>query len=386
MSQPDSPTPIDPAVLARDEREFEAVGELIGRIYECAIDPGQWDDTLAAIIARLSPPEWDVAMLVWERLDPPGCRFVGASNLIPMAREIYRSSFAGRHPWTRRLWTLPVGRVVDTDEIMPRSEILESDLYLKFLKTWNIELAIGAMIDRLRTERLALIMPGPPGPPLDGLKRGLRLLVPHMQRAVRISRALGEANLRATSAQSALDMSPEAIFALTPDLKVMNANAKARELIDAGWAMIAADRFAFADAKAQQRLTALSAAQPPACDAFRLVNADGGELAVLATRLTTQTADTLGGTIEGTAILVTIGVGARAPLIAIDRLGAWYGLTPAEARLAAGLATGTTLQDYASRRAVSMNAVRFLLKGIFRKVGVETQGQLVARLRSLPAG
>jgi DNA-binding CsgD family transcriptional regulator len=386
LNQRDNPAPIDPAVLARDESAFVAVGELIGRIYECAIDPGQWDDTLAAIIAQLSPPEWDVAMLVWERLDPPGCRYVGTSNLIPMAREIYRAMFAGRTPWTRRLWTLPAGRVVDTDEIMPRSEILESDFYRKFLHTWNIELAIGVVVDRLRAEKLALIMPGPPGPPLDGLKRGLRLLVPHIQRAVRISRALGEANLRATAAQSALDMSPEAVVALTADLKVMNANAKAQDLIEAGWARIACDRFAFAEGKAQRHLAALAAAAPPTCDAFHATGADGSTLAVLATRLTAQTADTLGGRIEGAAILVTIGLGARAPLIAIDRLGAWYGLTPAEARLAAGMAAGTTLQDYANRRAVSMNAIRFLLKGIYRKVGVETQGQLVARLRSLPAG
>jgi DNA-binding CsgD family transcriptional regulator len=86
----------------------------------------------------------------------------------------------------------------------------------------------------------------------------------------------------------------------------------------------------------------------------------------------------------GTAVIVTVGIGGRAPLLEIDRLAAWFGLTPAEARLAASLSAGAALDGYAARRNVSMNAVRFLLKGIYRKTGVESQAQLVAKLRDLP--
>ncbi|HEY0302673.1 MAG TPA: hypothetical protein VGC36_15105, partial [Rhizomicrobium sp.] len=262
--------------LAADARAFGVLSELIGRIYECAIDPGQWDDTLTEIVAALSPPEWDVVMLVWERLDPPGCRFVGATNLIPMAREIYSAMFAGRQPWSRRIWALPLGRVVDTDELMPRSEILESEFYRQFLRTWGLERAVGVVLDRQGAEKLALIMPGPPDRQLEGLKRGLRLLAPHIQRAVRISRALGEANLRAAAAQSVMDLAPNAIVTLTPDLKVVNANAKALGLIASGWARIADDGFVLADRKAQRRLAELAAAAPPASSAFRTAGPDGG--------------------------------------------------------------------------------------------------------------
>jgi len=371
--------------LQANEKEWAAVSGLIGRIYECAIDPTQWDDTLSEVAALLSPPEWDVIMLVWERLSPPGCRYVGATNLIPMAREVYRTMFAGRTPWSRRIWALPAGRVVDTDEIMPRSEILESEFYQKFLKTWNLQLAVGVVLDRQGPDKLGLIMPGPPGMPLDGLKRGLRLLAPHMQRAVRISRALGESNLRAAASQSAMEIAPNAVATLTPSLRMMSGNTKLNELVAAGWAKIADGRFAFTDARAQHQLVALAAAAPPASAAFRVAGPQGNDLAVLGARLPTQTADTLEGIMEGAGVILTIGVGGRAPLIEIDRLAAWFGLTPAEARLAASLSSGMTLDDYAARRNVSMNAVRFLLKGIYRKTGAETQAQLVVKLRDLPA-
>ena len=370
---------------AANEREWSALSGLIGRVYECAIDPTQWDDALSEIVAVLSPPEWDVVLLQWERQSPPGCRFVGATSLIPMAREIYRTTFAGRHPWSRRMWSLPVGRVVETDESMPRSEILESEFFKQFLSTWNMQIAIGVILDRQGPERLGLFMPGPPGHPIDGLKRGLRLLAPHIQRAIRVSRALGEANLRAEAAQTAMNTAPNAIATLTPELKIMTSNDKLLELVDSGWAAISGGAFAFTDRKAQQHLIELAAAIPPSSSAFRAAGPHGRDLAVLGARLTTQTADTLEGRIEGAGVILTIGIGGGAPLIAINRLAAWFGLTPAEARLAAELSAGRTLEDCAARRNVSMNAVRFLLKGIYRKTGAESQARLVAQLRDLPA-
>ena len=60
-------------------------------------------------------------------------------------------------------------------------------------------------------------------------------------------------------------------------------------------------------------------------------------------------------------------------------------ITPAEARLAVALAGGQSLRDYAALRAVSLNAVRFLLKGIFRKTGATSQAQLVAMVARLPS-
>ena len=50
------------------------------------------------------------------------------------------------------------------------------------------------------------------------------------------------------------------------------------------------------------------------------------------------------------------------PVVAIDRVAQWFGLTPAEARLAVALAGGQSLRDYAALRAVSLNGVRSQLK------------------------
>lgn len=64
--------------------------------------------------------------------------------------------------------------------------------------------------------------------------------------------------------------------------------------------------------------------------------------------------------------------------------GDWFGLTPAEARLAANLAEGGSLEDFAAMRGVSINAARFLLRGIYDKTEVNRMPRLVAKLREAP--
>lgn len=371
--------------LEANAREWGALSDLIGRIYDCALDPGLWDDTLTQITSVLGPPAWDVAFLVWERFDPGGARFVASTGLNPLVREIYCANFAGRNPWSRNIARQPLGRVVDTYDIMPLEELIAHPIYQGFFKTWSIDRAIGVQLDRRGPERLALVAPGPSGADLNGLKRGLRLLAPHLQRAVRISEALGEANLRARAAKSVLDRAAVAAVTLRRDGSVVTANEKAQAFARAGVIGLEGGRFRFRDRAGREALAALMLQAPPASAAFTVEGEGGAAIPVLGARIETQTAASLSGDIEGAALILTLGFGhGGAPLLQIDRLGAWYGLTPAEARLAAALAAGESLADYAERRAVTVNAARFLLKGVFRKTGTNGQAQLVAALRSLP--
>ena len=367
-----------------DQNESSVLNEVIGQIYECAIDPGQWNDTLKLLVGRLAPPRWNVAMLLQDWQNPPSGRFIGTTGLEETSRSIYLSTFAGRNPWVQRLGNLPLGTVADTDELMPKSELLESPLYKDFLSRWNIQRAIAVVLERRERSILGFVMPGPPDHDLENLKRDLRLLFPHIQRALRISHALGEANLRAHAAEAALDRAREAIVTLTPKLKIVNTNAKARTLADTGWISLKTRGFAFADTKAQARLIELARKPAPASAVFKIANPQGQELPVMAACLPAHSTPVLGGTIEGAGLLISIGSGAQGSPVESEHLSAWFGLTPAEAKLTAALATGDTLKDFAARRAVSMNAVRFLLKGIYRKTGAASQAELIGRVRDLP--
>jgi DNA-binding CsgD family transcriptional regulator len=57
-----------------------------------------------------------------------------------------------------------------------------------------------------------------------------------------------------------------------------------------------------------------------------------------------------------------------------------YDLTPAEARIARGIASGKTVNDLASEAGLAAGTVRQQLKSVFSKTGVSRQAELVGML------
>ena len=364
--------------------DVEKFSRVVGAIYQAALDAASWDDAILGFVEAYSPPYWDVAFLVWERAPRVGAQFVAAANVSPPARELYAAHFAGRHPWSLRIANQPVGRVVDTDEVCPREELFGSDLYKHFLSTWSLVRALASILDRSEDRRLAFVVAGPDGQDIEGLRRGVRLIAPHLQRAVRISRTIAQADLRAAGAEASLAQATGGVVSLAADLSLINANPRAREIMAAGAAQVFQGRFRFAQAHANALLHDLALAPESTSAAFNVTTADGQEHAVLAVRIATQLTTALDGFVEGASLLLAIGAKGKAPTIPVDHLAAWFGLTPTEARLAAALADGETLQHFALRRGVSENAVRFLMKGVLRKTGASDQARVVAALRALP--
>lgn len=369
------------SVMRIDPVQFSS---LIGDIYECALEPSRWNDALTRFVSTFSPPDWDVAALMWEGVNRPGVRWVGTTGLVPHAIQGYETVFAGTNVWSKRSGDLPLGEVLDTDSLVTRAEFLSSDLYQKFLKTWGIELALFVIFERAGQEQLALVMPGLPNRPLDQLRRGLRLIAPHVQRTVRISHGIAQANLRAAGAEAALNMGHAAIIAVDAEMRVVSRNERANELAGTTMFTLANNRLIFADAEAQKLLVSLAERETPSSEAFRVEAANGARYAVLAMNIRRQHQPVLGGWMEGARVLVTVSQPHHAPLIEIDHLKAWFDLTPAEARLVVALAHGKSTTDYASERGVTIDAIRFLLKNIFSKTGARNQAQLMTLVTQVP--
>ena len=83
------------------------------------------------------------------------------------------------------------------------------------------------------------------------------------------------------------------------------------------------------------------------------------------------------------AIVTFIDVDAR-PVPVEGILGRYFGLTPAEARLARGLATGKNLDVLAKELKITKQTARQELKSVFAKLDTHRQAELVAALGALP--
>ncbi|WP_260583756.1 helix-turn-helix transcriptional regulator [Sphingopyxis sp. PET50] len=381
---PNDQVPIAPS-SRNAAAEWEILNALIGEIYDSVLHPERWNETLARITGTLAPLRWESAFILWESNHPPRARFVAASGLAAGIQEIYTAVYAGSHPWSRKFMRYSNGSVVDSYDIMTREEFYESEFFRNFLKPYGIDRLIGVLLDRRGGERLGMMMPGPGDRDAESLKRGLRVLAPHIQRAMRISDRIASLELAAGAARSAADAAPFAIFSLDDQLNILAANTRAERYERAGFVRLADGRLAFTHPASHRKLQELAHGATPASLAFQTVNDAGVECPVLAARIPRQTAPQIGGIQLGASLIVTLGSApGETPVVEIDRVAQWFGLTPAEAQLAVALNSGTTLQHYAAQRAISLNAVRFLLKGVFRKTGAASQAQLIALLARLP--
>lgn len=87
-------------------------------------------------------------------------------------------------------------------------------------------------------------------------------------------------------------------------------------------------------------------------------------------------------TMARSAVCIVIADPEREPDLPGEILRANYGLTPAEFRLAAKIASGKSLQQAAEELGISDKTVRSQLAVIFRKTSTARQGELVKLLLS----
>jgi DNA-binding CsgD family transcriptional regulator len=69
----------------------------------------------------------------------------------------------------------------------------------------------------------------------------------------------------------------------------------------------------------------------------------------------------------------------------VELVQSLFDLTPAEARVARGLAAGETVEAIASARGVSQNTIRMHVRGVFEKTGCNRQVDIVALLTAISA-
>ncbi|MFI5399046.1 MAG: helix-turn-helix transcriptional regulator [Candidatus Binatia bacterium] len=88
---------------------------------------------------------------------------------------------------------------------------------------------------------------------------------------------------------------------------------------------------------------------------------------------------------DGAAVIAVLANDPEyAPAIDVQMLRDWYDLTPAEARVAALLASGLSVDDIVDRLGIGANTARTHLKSIFGKTDTRRQGELIRLLLSNP--
>jgi DNA-binding CsgD family transcriptional regulator len=369
---------------------------LLSGIYDAALEPERWPDVLNHIADAMGSC---ASILGVHRLpDGAATGFVAGSCQIDLHYlSVYNANHAcpENNPTLSRVLSHPIGEPIIDRKLSDRQKFLRSDLYNDVLRP-----------QRLQDGSLTLLLHEPGEFVTWGImqrdgaesfndddERLLRFLAPHLQRSVQLFLRLGALDARAQAVEEVLDRIPLGVALVSAKGQVLRLNRAAEAIVATGdglWLGRNGLSAARSDEnRSLQRLIAEAAATAVsdgvgAGGAISLSRPSGAQpLPVLVAPFSgKRLAD--GPCWPGA--IVFIGdpeQEARSPAALLRRL---YGLTRAEASLAAILLQGKDLTEAAAELGVTMNTVRTQLRGVFDKTGARRQAELIRILLRGPAG
>lgn len=364
--------------------------DLVGLAYQGVEEPIPWK----GLMCRLSEVTGahDASLLISSPA-APGSYYLITDNEDPNAVGRQRVDDMMSVNWYQEL---PSPRASNIEELIPLGQFLTSPLYLRFLKPLRIRHLMG--MDVLRSDvlriKLSLERTDDQGAFSDEHKHLVELLVPHIQRAIRLREQHTHGSYIQDFFEEAMARMSIACLLLDGYGRVVSANESARELTNRSeYLFLQNGKLRCADTIDSRPLTEAIelalAAHRNNCRAQRGVGvcleASPGN-PVLDFVVKPLVSDRVLDSWEKPAAVVYVNSSQQAG-IDLDpiMLRSMYGFTKCESRLAALLARGLSIAEAAECLGVSVNTIKTHLRGIYERMGTSKQALVVARLNQSTA-
>ena len=359
--------------------------QIVANFYQAVTAPEAWPlaleqlrslfDTEAAILGIYDPSAHDLALSF--------CAGAWTEEVM----DSYAREYVKIDPAVGKFAQLPAGKAASTEHLLSPEERRGSAFYNEFLLPLDIKDCLATRLLDINGGYSALAVH-------CNAKRGgfsaadaatLERLAPHAARAFELHRAFVLLNVKAAMLSTLVDRLAVGLIVSDRAQQTVHVNLAARTIIDRkdGLRQEADGKLRASDRTADKHLVAFQQAVHR--------GGAGGIVRVAREHATEAYVVLVASLPAGTGLTGAIGEGRSGSLVLIhdpDRkiptpaqmLADMFGLSPRGAELAAALAAGEELKDFAERTGISMNTVRFHLKGLFAAVGVRSQAALMRRL------
>ena len=363
--------------------------ELVGPIYDCAINPDLWPQTLRQISDALDCHNGQI-LLVDTTAQKLLLSISCGIDEEWLARQADHVVELDQRPRAPNVTALPQDEPFVATRDISAEELATS----RYINEWARPQGLidAAQLTFLRTvTRLGGAGFGrheSVGNFEDPALELLRQLAPHLRRSLQISDLLEMKSIQNEVMTTALDRISAATIIVDASEHVLHANEKARKLLDDGITVnLSHNRLTTPDRRAASRLSdALRAAtgvgEGSALSYFgvRLPGRDDVPcLAHVMPLLGTMTRSRVGARATA-AVFITE---ADSTPLRVECLAAAFELTPAELNVLALIAGGISLVEAASHLGIAESTARTHVKNLHRKTGVERQSELVALVHRL---
>jgi DNA-binding CsgD family transcriptional regulator len=364
-----------------------ALSDLIGLIYDCALDPSLWPVALAEIRDRLGFAHATLSL-----------------QTMPSGQVLLNVTSGMSSPWEERiadygpdiiaLWggarviaAAPLDEPVLLSEMNPevKAGTSRNRYYLEWRKPQGLTdtMTMGLTRDATSLAAASFVRHESQGPIGEAEMAMARLLVPHLKRAVTISRLLDVQSVAASTFKAVMDAVTAPILITDGDMRLIHANRAGQVLLDSrtpltlrGGAVVAGDH-------AVQQAISMAVMQAGADESgiarrglgIPIRNEDGSLRGLHILPL--QRGAVRPGLMPGAAVAMFVSSSLGAPSEAGSMIAALFDLSRAEARVFDCIASGDTVTHAAGSLGVSESTVRTHLLRIFEKTGVHRQVDLV---------
>jgi len=364
--------------------DAEALSILTGALYDAALDQTLWSAAMAAASSFME--SFSSVVYEWTSSGVSRGFLYDDGGLDPEYKSLYHERYARLDPVTSEHHQASIEEPFSITDVLDSERYHRSEFYREWSNPQRIVDLLTAPI--LRTGRSTVLF-GVVRHERDGLvdepmRRRMRLLVPHIRRALALSGMIGGSAPRAAEFEDVLDGLSTGVFLADAEGRLLHANAAGTQMLAQGDAVRSRNgRLNPADQSAATALVeALAAAgngKLPSGDkghAIPIATRDGSHFAVHLLPLNAQRRQREG---DAAAAIFVHRATHNTP-IAPDLVGNAFGLTPAERRVLAHIVEAGSVAETAERLRVSETTVKTHLHRVFAKTGTARQADLVKLL------
>ena len=212
------------------------LSDTIGAIYDCALEPERWPQTLARL-ESLSGARFSFIVMHDVDKDQPGRVFEHGGNEEWLLR--YFTEYAALNPIPAASWLRPVGEVYTLGTLFEDEEWFGSRFYKEWMKPQALGDMMGLMVLRSggRAGWIATQRKNDTTKFSEAELDIFRLFSPHICRVIKISDALDLRTITSESLEATLDALSTGVFLLDRQGRVVHSNAAGDRQVKTGNAL-----------------------------------------------------------------------------------------------------------------------------------------------------
>ena len=366
-----------------DAEQF-SLSLLIGDIYDTTLDPARWTGVLEKIVGYM---QGTAAVLASEDIGGGAGSFYYSWGDDPKYSELYRAKYANLNPSVVPIaLTVKPGEVCSISTVVSYDEFLHSRLYKEWVKPQDYGDVTTVLIEKSAKSfaHLAVAHHGRNSPADESARKRMRVLAPHICRAVAISKIIELNKVEVAMLSGTIDALAAGSLSFTSGRPNLHANASGKAILNEGQLFQEVNgALQASDLRARSKLVAAIADAAQGDRglgdrgvAIPLMSRDSGRYMVHILPLTSGARRKTGHFHRAVVAMFVHKASQHRPTL-IEAVAKQFSLTPSELRVLFAIIEVGGAPQVADVLGLSLDTVKTHLKRVFAKTGTNRQVDLV---------